>query len=68
MPGQMRNRRFIDAASRVDIHGVGYFVGGLRNALSLMLRLILARRREQKTAIRCECQTAEKGRQRLVGV
>lgn len=47
MTGKVCNRRLVDAAACVDVHGVDDFVGRLRVFVILVLRLILSRRRQQ---------------------
>lgn len=50
----MGNGRFVDTASSIDIDSVYHFKSGFE-AIGLVLNLILAGRRKEKTAIWCEC-------------
>ncbi len=64
----MRDGWFVDASSRVNIDSINDFIRGFRILVSLVLVLILTRRREQQATIGREGEASEEGRQSLVCV
>ena len=68
MPREMRDGRFVDPATCVDIYCVDDLKGWLRCGVSLMLGLELTGGREQQAAIRREGEAPEEGRQGFVSI
>jgi hypothetical protein len=59
---QVRNRRFVQSGSRVNVDSICELFGCSKVAL-WVVHSVLASRREQQATVRSECEPSEKGRE-----